>query len=362
MTQILYSPSRYIQGIGEIQKLGNYCEQLGAKRAVAIVDPFILTRYKEEITISFASCSIPLELVEFQGECSRNQVDRIIHEFGPPKVDVILGIGGGKTMDTAKAVSHFAGLPVIIVPTVASTDAPCSALAVLYTDEGDFEQYLPLFRSPDMVIADVDLITKAPARLLVAGMGDALSTFYEARACRASGAKTHAGGTGSIAAFSLARACLDTLLTYGEEAMHNVRLGISSPAVEHIIEANIYLSGIGFESGGLAAAHAVHDGLSQLEECRGMLHGEKVAFATIVQLMLEQAPEQELDEVIGFCRKVGLPVSLHELGLSEIGRDRLALAAEASCADDRPMRNMPFPVQPAEVLEAILAADRRGMP
>ncbi|MCL6602741.1 MAG: glycerol dehydrogenase [Paenibacillus sp.] len=360
MTQVTCSPSRYIQGAGEIRKLGDYCVQLGVKGALAIVDPFILERYKEDITHSFAIHSIPLELSEFQGECSRNQVELIIEGFDPQTVDVILGIGGGKTMDTAKAVGHFASLPVIIVPTVASTDAPCSALAVLYTDDGDFDSYLPLLRNPDMVIADVELIAKAPARLLAAGMGDALSTYYEARACRASGAQTYAGGTGSIAAMSLAKACLETILAYGEEAIRDVRLGDCTPAVEHIVEANIYLSGIGFESGGLAAAHAIHNGLSQLEECRGMLHGEKVAFATLAQLMLEQVADHEIEPVISFCRKVGLPVTLKELGLSGIERNRLILAAEASCSEDSPMQNMPFPVNPAEVLKAILAADRRG--
>ncbi|KGE16260.1 glycerol dehydrogenase [Paenibacillus wynnii] len=360
MTQVLCSPSRYIQGAGEIRKLGDYCVQLGAKGALAIVDPFILNRYKEEISHSFATHSVPLVLIEFQGECSRNQVERIIQSFDPQTVDVILGIGGGKTLDTAKAVSHFAALPVIIVPTVASTDAPCSALAVLYTDDGDFDSYLPLLRNPDVVIADVEIIAKAPARLLAAGMGDALSTYYEARACRSSGARTYAGGTGSIAAFSLAQACLDTILSEGKAAMLDVKLGECSPAVEHIIEANIYLSGIGFESGGLAAAHAIHNGLSLLEECRGMLHGEKVAFATIAQLMLEGVSDQELDRVIDFCREVGLPVTLKELGLSGIEKSRLMLASEASCSEDSPMHNMPFPIHPKEVLEAILEADRRG--
>ena len=91
-----------------------------------------------------------------------------------------------------------------------------------------------------------------------------------------------------------------------------------------------------------------------------MLHGEKVAFATLAQLMLEQVPDHEIEPVISFCRMVGLPVTLKELGLSGIERNRLILAAEASCSEDSPMRNMPFPVNAAEVLKAILAADRRG--
>lgn len=360
MTQIICSPTKYIQGHGEIHKLGDYCLQLGAKRAFAIIDPYIFSMYKEDILHSFEMNNIPLVMREFKGECSLNQVNEMVTELGLKDVEVILGIGGGKTLDTAKAVSYTADLPVVIVPTVASTDAPCSALSVLYTDEGDFDCYLPLKRNPDMVIADFDLIAKAPARLLVAGMGDALSTYYEARACRQSGAVTHAGGTSTIAAFSLARACLDTLFAEGEIALEDVKQGIASSAVEHIVEANIYLSGVGFESGGLAAAHAIHNGLTFHEGCRNMLHGEKVAFSTIVQLVLEKAPDNEIAEVIDFCKRVGLPVTLKELGITSSETDKLMVVAEASCSQDSPMKNMPFEVQAVDVLEAILATDKRG--
>ncbi|MRN52757.1 glycerol dehydrogenase [Paenibacillus monticola] len=358
MTQIIISPSKYIQGSGEIRKLGAYCAQLGTTQAYAVVDPYILSLYKEELIHSFAEAAIPLQLREFKGECSQRQVDTINAELDSS--DVILGIGGGKTLDTAKAVSHFASLPVVIVPTVASTDAPCSALSVLYTDEGEFDRYLALRRNPDLVVADVDIIAKAPARLLAAGIGDALSTYYEARACQKSQALTHAGGTSSIAALSLAKACLETLLTDGVAALQDVQQKRTSPAVEHIVEANIYLSGIGFESGGLAAAHALHNALTLLEECRHTYHGEKVAFGTIVQLVLEKAPTDETLKVIHFCQEIGLPVTLQELGITSADHEKLMRVARASCAEDSPMQNMPFQVCAEEVLEAILAADRLG--
>lgn len=147
MVQIIYSPSKYIQGSGEIARLGGYCLQMGAKGAYAIVDPYILSRYGQEIKDGFAAEQLPLMLREFQGECSLVQVEQIVAELDRGQVGTIVGIGGGKTLDTAKAVSHFADLPVMLVPTVASTDAPCSALAVLYTDSGEFDRYLPLRRS-----------------------------------------------------------------------------------------------------------------------------------------------------------------------------------------------------------------------
>ncbi|MEK3686092.1 glycerol dehydrogenase [Paenibacillus sp. FSL R10-2736] len=360
MSQIIYSPSKYIQGSGEITRLGVYCLQMGARGAYAIVDPYILSLYGQEISKGFASEQIPLLLREFKGECSLVQVDQIVAELGSSGVDVIVGIGGGKTLDTAKAVSHFAGLPVMLVPTVASTDAPCSALSVLYSESGEFDRYLRLRRSPDIVVADVEIIAKAPVRLLAAGMGDALSTYYEARACSRAGAVTSAGGTGTLAALALARTCLDTLLADGAQALQDAADGRATAAVEHIVEANIYLSGIGFESGGLAAAHAIHNGLTLLEECRTVLHGEKVAFTTLVQLILEGAAEAEITGAVDFCRGAGLPVTLAELRLAGVAQDRLLYAAEASCSEGSPMANMPFAVTSQQVLEAILEADRRG--
>lgn len=360
MSQIIYSPSKYIQGSGEITRLGVYCQQMGARGAYAIIDPYILSMYGQAVSGGFESEHIPLLLREFRGECSLAQVELMIAELDSGNADVMVGIGGGKTLDTAKAVSHFAGLPVMLVPTIASTDAPCSALSVLYSESGEFDRYLPLRRSPDIVVADTAIIAKAPVRMLAAGMGDALSTYYEARACSRSGAVTSTGGTGTIAALALARTCLDTLLSDGAQALQDARDGRATAAVEHIVEANIYLSGIGFESGGLAAAHAIHNGLTLLEECRSVLHGEKVAFATLAQLMLEGAAEDEVSSVVNFCRLANLPVTLAELGLAAVSQDRLLTAAKASCAEGSPMANMPFAVSPQLVVEAIRAADRRG--
>lgn len=360
MRQTIISPAKYIQGRGEIRNLGEYYSALGSRGAYAVVDPFILSSYEEEILHGFREKGIPVTLQSFSGECSISEIERIISALREKSADVVIGIGGGKAMDTAKAVSHYADLPVIIVPTIASTDAPCSALSVLYTDDGRFDRYLPLKQNPDAVIADVDIIAKAPLRLLVAGMGDALSTYFEARACKRSGAVTKAGGASTIAALALARACLDTLLADGLKAKIALENKTCCQAVEHIIEANTYLSGIGFESGGLAAAHSIHNGLTILQETRQALHGEKVAFGTIVQLVLENEDLDEIHKIIGFCKSVGLPTTLKELGLDTIDRDKLLRVAEASCAANETIHHMPFAVTPEDVLSAILVADRLG--
>ena len=176
----------------------------------------------------------------------------------------------GKIFDTAKAAAYYEKTPVLICPTIASTDAPCSALSVIYTDEGVFEEYLFLPKNPDLVLMDTDVITASPVRLTVAGMGDALATYFEARACVTKGAGTCAGGLSTEAAYALAKLCFDTLMNEGVKAKIALDAGVCTKAVEKVIEANTLLSGIGFESCGLAGAHAIHNGLTVLPECHHM--------------------------------------------------------------------------------------------
>ena len=336
MAAIFNSPSKYIQGPDELAKLGSYVEPLGAK-ALVIVTPSGKKRVGAKIEGGFAEAKAELLFEDFNGECSKGEVDRLVALARDNGCDIIVGVGGGKILDTAKAVAYYLESPVIICPTIASTDAPCSALSVLYTDDGQFDKYLFLKANPNIVLMDTTVIAASPVRLTVSGMGDALATYFEAQA-------THDADGGTCAG----------------KAKVALEKGALTPAVEHIIEANTLLSGIGFESSGLAAAHAIHNGLTMLPECHGMYHGEKVAFGTIVQLVLEDAPTEKLEEVLGFCIELGLPVTMKELGVAELTREQAMIVAEAACAPDDTMCNMPFEVTPEMVANAILGADALG--
>ncbi|MDV5169804.1 glycerol dehydrogenase [Photobacterium rosenbergii] len=360
MDNIIISPSKYIQGEGALDNIGKYVSVFGGK-PLAIADDFVMGLVRDRVDSSIAGEGLQVSFDKFNGECSRPEIDRLIEVCKTGGNDVIVGIGGGKTLDTAKSVAYYSKLPVVIVPTIASTDAPTSALAVIYTPEGEFSEYLLFPSNPNMVIMDTGIIAAAPVRTLVAGMGDALSTYFEARANGLSGKATMAGGAPTRSAQALAKLCYDTLIADGEKAKAAVESGVSTKAVENIIEANTYLSGIGFESSGLAAAHAIHNGLTKLEECHHLLHGEKVAFGTLTQLVLENASTQEFEQVLGFCRAVGLPTNLHEMGVEEVDDEKLMAVAEASCAEGETIHNMPFPVTAKSVFAAIKTAHRLGL-
>lgn len=341
-------PSRYVQGEDAIKLLPEEVSRLGNK-ALVIVDPAV----KSMLDDSFAA-------EEFNGECSDEEIERISGLVKSQGVDVIVGMGGGKPLDTSKAVAHELGLPVIIVPTIASTDAPCSALSVIYTPEGEFKRYLVLPKNPDTVIVDSKIIIGAPVRFLVAGMGDALSTWFEAEDCRVSGAGNMTGRPGSMTANGLAKMCFDTLINDGAKALEDCKNKKITPELERVIEANTLLSGLGFESGGLSGAHAIHNGLTVMEETHEFWHGEKVAIGTLSLLKLTNRPDDLVNKTFDFCQSVGLPICLADIGLEGISDEDLMKVAEGACAEGETIHNIKGGVTPQAVFEAIKAADAEG--
>jgi glycerol dehydrogenase len=253
-------------------------------------------------------------------------------------------------------------VPVIVVPTIAATDAPCSALSVIYTPQGVFDRYLVLPKNPDIVLVDTAIVANAPVEYLVSGMGDALATFWEADTC-AKSCKPNAltGCTPpTLSAIALAKLCYDTLLEHGVQAKLAVAQKAVTPAVEAVVEANTLLSGLGFESGGLAGAHSLHNGLTVLEASHHKLHGQKVAFGTLAQLVLEGRPSEEIYEVLDFCDTVGLPVCFEDLGIERPTREEIRKVAEATTAEGETIHATWFTVTADMVESAIWAADALG--
>lgn len=351
---VFAAPGRYVQGRGAVATLGSELERLKVAKPLILLDPGV----RDVIGSAFTALA-DARVVDFSGECSPGEIDRvaaIASDFG---ADVVVGVGGGKALDTAKAVAHPADLPLVIVPTIASTDAPTSALSVIYDDDGAFLEYRFWGGNPDVVLVDTEVIAKAPVRFLVAGIGDGLSTWFEADASSTTRAPAMAGGAPLQAALTLARLCYETLLEHGVPARQAVERKVVTRAVERVVEANTLLSGLGFESGGLAAAHSIHNGLTVLHETHGFWHGEKVAFGVISMVVLEGRPTAVLQELVDFCLEVGLPVTLGDLGVDPDEVD-LGKVAEAACAEGETIHNLPFAVDEAMVVDAMLAADVYG--
>lgn len=359
MSNIIFvSPSKYIQGKGALNSLGQHIKLIGQKPLI-ISDDIVWNITGEAVNKSFESVNIESHFVSFNGEASLNEVNRIIEEGQEHAVDLVIGLGGGKVIDTAKAVADGLDVRVAIVPSTASTDAPTSALSVIYSDEGVFESYKFYDKNPDLVLVDTAVVAQAPPKLFASGIADAMATWVEARASIKSNGNAMAGGKTSIAAKAIAEACEKTLFEYGEAAYKAVQKGLVTKHVEAVVEANTLLSGLGFESGGLAGAHAIHNGFTVLKgEIHNLTHGEKVAYGTLVQLMLELHPKEELLKYIEFYQALGLPTTLKEMHLENASYEDLFRVGEAATQEGETMVNLSKDITADDVAQAILAVDQ----
>ncbi len=348
----LIAPLRYVQGRGAITRLGEFVRHVGTAPLV-VADDAVWGFAGDAVTSSFEAASLRVERDGFGTYATAAAVDRIAERIEESGADVVVGVGGGSVIDAVKAAGYLRDVRWVSVPTVASTDAPCSALSVIYTEDGGFEEYRFFPRNPDLVLVDTQVVANAPVRFLVAGVGDALATWVEARAVARTDATTMAGGLPTATGTSLARLSWDLLWENALPAVAAVRDHLVTPAVEKVVEANTLLSGLGFESGGLAAAHAVHNGLTAVPQTHGLTHGEKVNVGTLTQLVLEGAPSDEVGAFVEFTTRVGLPNTLTEVGLSVDDVEDLTTVARAATAEGETIHAMPFDVRVPDLVDAL---------
>ena len=360
MKSVLVAPRKYIQGRGVLAEIGQYLRLLGEKPLV-LWDPCVKEIVGETVLASIAEAGLEVVVVDFEGEATQDERARVTAIAGDSGADISVGIGGGKVLDVAKAVAVDAGIKMVTCPTIASNDSPTSAASVWYDREHNFVGFDCWPFNPDMVIVDTQVVASGPVRAFVAGMGDALATWVEAEAARKSRAPNIAGGQPTMAAMAIAELCYETLMEHGLDAKRAVENSVVTPAVEKVVEANVLLSGIGFESGGLATAHMIANLLSNVPECKDLMHGEKVGFGIISQLCLDDDVDvDEVAAIVDFEIEVDLPVTFADLNLAGVTRDRLQPLGDACAGEGSLCHNHPFEVTADDVIDAMIAADALG--
>lgn len=357
MLKLMRAPSKYVQGADALLELYENIKDLG-ESFLFICSKSGFKAAQPKIEKSFAGKDAEIRFEVFGGISSNGEIAKMRKIVTENNIEVVCAIGGGSAIDTAKATAYYEHRPVVIIPTVCATDAPCTGLSVIYNDDGTFDTYIFYPKNPDAVIVDSSIIVNAPVRFLIAGMGDALGTYFEARMCEKTNSPSLENGGITKSAMALCSLCYETLLADGYKAKRSAETGVLTPALEAIIETNTYLSGVGADNGGLATSHSVYNGFTALEECESIMHGEIVAFGTLAQLVLEDAPTEEIEEVMDFCASVGLPITLKQIGVTNVAR--VKIAAEKACAPGESIHNMLGDVTPDQLYNAILAADALG--
>ena len=292
---------------------------------------------------------------QLQFDCCDEDLERLAREASG--CDAVIAAGGGKVLDAGKLLAHRLGLPCITVPLSAATCAGWTALANLYSPQGAFRCDVALERCPDLLVFDHAFVRQAPPRTLASGVADALAKWYEASVSSAS------SEDGLVQqAVQMARVLRDQLLIDSVEAMQNP----TADAWVRVAEACALTAGVMGGLGGArcrtVAAHAVHNGLTQLPAAHAVLHGEKVGFGILVQLRLEdrlgdnRLAAQAHRQLLPVLQRLGLPVSLADLGLAAVSLSDLQAVCEFACRDGSDLHHLPFAVSPGALLEALVGA------
>lgn len=331
-------PNNYIQERGAISKIATYFQQIMKDNVLILMDEFSYTNIKEKVTEGFKEYNVNYIVEIFKGECCMENINTIIEKSNSNNIKCVIGIGGGKVLDVAKAVGHFGDMKYIMVPTAASTDGPGSKIAVLYESDGTFKEYINLHSNPYGIIVDTEIIANAPVRLLKAGIGDALSTYFETEAGYYGDVERKGFSDISLTARGLSRECFDVIMNNAHLAVQAVENKEVNEALDRVIEAIIYLSCVGFENGSLAAAHSIANALTSTSKYNSFMHGEKVAFGTIVQLLLENKEWELVSKVRNICREINLPYKAKQIGIES--EDELDYIAQMAYNYNQPIHNM----------------------
>lgn len=348
-------PARVIRGSQilensgrELAALGQRPLVIGGDRALSIIQPRLFTVLEEQ--------GLTPQTASYLPDCSETSLETLRQAVADHQADFIIGVGGGKALDTAKLIAHQCHLAIATLPTSGATCAAWTALSNVYSNQGAFLYDVALDRCPDLLILDYDLILTAPKRTLVAGIGDAIAKWYEA-----SVSSGHCEQTLIIAAVQQARVLRDILLQHSPQALQNP----GSETWKQIVDACVLMAGVTGGLGGAqcrtVAAHAVHNGLTHIDPTHKTIHGEKVAYGILVQLRLEEMIQNNhlalsaRQQLIQFYEQIGLPKTLEDLGLAEVTLAQLRQVAAIACAESSDIHHLPFAVNPDQLVAAMVS-------
>jgi len=350
------APSRVIRGesawIKAQQLIPSIC-----KRPVILGRSDTTDQIREILFEDLLNLKINPIKAKLEYDCCEKDLDKLLIINKAHYFDGVIAAGGGKVLDAGKLLAHRLNIPCITVPLSAATCAGWTALSNLYSPSGAFERDIALNCCPELLIFDHNFVRSAPKRMLASGIADALAKWYEASV-------SSSNSTDGLVqhAVQMARVLRDQLLIDADKAMNYPNSEEWIRVAEGCALTAGLIGGIGGPRCRTVAAHAVHNGLTQLNSCSNFLHGEKVGYGILVQLKLEETiagnnlSGQARRQLLPFLRKLNLPVSLAGLGLEKAPLVDLNKACQFACKEDSDLHNLPFKVNSSDLLEALVGA------
>lgn len=340
------APSHYVQGDGVLDAAGDHLERVDASSAVVAGGETALSTVGDDVLAGLADADVDhAGTVRGIDQSTDDRIGDVVDRADEGDADLVVGVGGCTAIDAAKAAAIRTGRSFVAVPTLASADGPAGGIAVVYGEDGGIVDVELGDRNPELVLVDTGVVAAAPAHFLRWGLGDTISTAFEAEACARTGARTIHGAETSPTGLALARDVYGTIREHGERALADVEHGEVTPAVEAIVENTHLRSVFGWENGGLAGAHALETGL-RASGVTDPPHGPLVALCTLAGLVWQDHEERE-----------AVASLLAALGFEDPVPAGADLRAGAAVACDLPMMgHEPVEVTPETATDALRTA------
>ena len=351
---VLRGKGAWFKSLSEIKKISN--------------SPFVLGRSKNTASLRNKICQ-DLESYGFDictgdlnFDCCYEDISRIKNIILKNNCDSMIAAGGGKVLDAGKFIAESLSIPVITVPLSASTCAGWTSLSNIYTNNGQFIRDVNLRSCPQILIFDHGFINSAPRRTLSSGIADALAKWYE------SSLTSSRDADGLVQqAIQISRVLRDQLLINGESAYKNQSESNTSwiNTVEGCALTAGLIGGIGGEKCRTAAAHAIHNAITQIKSNQRCLHGEIVGVGILLQLKLEEVKnknklaKQSINQLLSLMKKLDLPTTISELGVDVFENNNLETISQFACIENSDIHSLPFEVSPEDIREIIVNIEKQ---
>lgn len=348
-----YYPA-YTIGEDAFSNFNSVCMPLG-KRILIIGGKTALECSLDKLKKNISSDFEIVDTVIFGNECYEERVNELYSQFKEKNISFIVGVGGGKALDTSKFLSLKLDLPIVTIPTIASTCAASSCLSVIYTKDHAFEKFVYYKKPPYHIFIDTKIITDAPFKYLRAGIGDTLAKHYEIEFSARGKDLDYSSALG----LTISNMCCDPLFKYGVDALNSAKKNVLNNSLEQVILAIIITTGIVSQlinpdyNG--AIAHALFYGLTNIKGFEEkFLHGDVVGYATIVQLMVDKNID-EAKKIKSFLDSLDIETTLKQRNIpctKEYLQNVLT-----SAINDPDMKVIAYPVNVDMLYDAILAVE-----
>ncbi|MBK17182.1 MAG: oxidoreductase [Prochlorococcus sp. SP3034] len=351
----LISPSKVIRGnnawyesLKHVQKITNTPLVLGRSKATNNIRTNLMKDLNRENLNAYS--------FDIKYDCCYEDLERAYEFASRNKCDAIIAAGGGKVLDAGKLLADSLTIPCITVPLSASTCAGWTALSNIYTPKGQFIKDVSLKSCPEILIYDYSFIRTAPLNTLRSGIADSLAKWYE------SSITSLSNSDGVVQqAIQISRVLRDQLFIDGLAAYKNQNEKNNS--WRNVVDANGLtaglIGGIGGEKCRTAAAHAIHNSITQLQSIKKPLHGEIVGVGILIQLSLEESKNknrlanQSSNQLLKFMKDLNLPTTIAELGINVFEKDNLERIANFTCRKESEIHFLPFSVNSNDIISVI---------